>query len=72
LEEKYKIKITLSLESEPLGTAGPLRLAKDLILKDNPNNLFFVFNSDVICEFPLEKMLNFHKNHGKEGTILLT
>jgi len=26
-EEDYKIKITCSLETEPLGTAGPIRLA---------------------------------------------
>lgn len=40
-----------------MGTAGPIRLAKDILLKDNPEGLFFVFNSDVACEFPLEKML---------------
>ena len=57
LEEKYKIKITCSLESEPLGTAGPIRLAKDIILKDNSSNLLFVFNLDVICIYPLDKMI---------------
>ena len=41
LEEKYKLKITCSLESEPLGTAGPIRLAKDIILADNSSNLLF-------------------------------
>lgn len=34
--------------------------------------MFFVFNSDVICEFPLQNLIDFHKNHGKEGTIFLT
>lgn len=72
LEEKYKIKITCSLESEPLGTAGPIRLAKELILADNPSGLLFVFNSDVICHYPLDKMVEFHKSHGKEGTIMVT
>lgn len=66
------MKITISIESEPLGTAGPLRLAKDLILKDNDSGLFFVFNSDVICDYPLDKFVEFHKSHGKEGTILTT
>lgn len=46
---------------EPLGTAGPIRLAKDIILKDNPEELFFVFNSDVICEFPLDQLIKIHK-----------
>jgi mannose-1-phosphate guanylyltransferase len=55
-----------------MGTAGPIRLAKELILKDNSSGLFFVFNSDVICDYPLDKFIQFHKNHGKEGTILTT
>ena len=55
-----------------MGTAGPLRLAKDLITANNPAGLFFVFNSDVICDYPLDKMIAFHKNHGKEGTIMTT
>ena len=72
LEEKYKIKITCSLENEPMGTAGPIRLAKELILNDNPTGLLFVFNSDVICHYPLDKMIDFHKSHGGEGTIMVT
>lgn len=55
-----------------MGTAGPIRLAKDHITRDNASGLFFVFNSDVICEFPLDKLVDFHKNHGKEGTIIVT
>lgn len=55
-----------------MGTAGPIRLAKDLIIKDNSEGLFFVFNSDVICDYPLEKFITFHKQHGREGTILTT
>ena len=72
LEEKYNVKITCSLEDVPMGTAGPIRLAKDLILADNPSGLLFVFNSDVICHFPLDKMVEFHKSHGGEGTIMVT
>jgi len=55
-----------------MGTAGPIRLAKDIIVKDNPSGMFFVFNSDVICDYPLDKFIEFHKAHGKEGTILVT
>lgn len=63
------VKITLSQEDEPLGTAGPLALAKDLLSGDKEP--FFVLNSDVICDFPLKEMVNFHKHHGKEGTIVV-
>ena len=27
-------------------------------------------NSDIICDYPLEKMIDFHKSHGKEVSIL--
>ena len=72
LEKKYNVKITCSLEDVPMGTAGPIRLAKELILADNPSGLLFVFNSDVICHYPLDKMVEFHKSHGGEGTIMVT
>jgi len=72
LEKKYNIKITCSLESEPMGTAGPIRLAKELILNNNPTGLLFVFNSDVICHYPLDKMVEYHKSHKGEGTIMVT
>ncbi|KGG52557.1 mannose-1-phosphate guanyltransferase [Mitosporidium daphniae] len=68
-ESKYNVKITFSVETEPLGTAGPLALAK-AIFNETPNESFFVLNSDIICDFPFAKM--FHKAHGKEGTILVT
>lgn len=67
---KFNIKITFSIESEPLGTAGPLKLAEDILGKDD--SPFFVLNSDVICEYPFIKLANFHKQHGQEGTIVVT
>lgn len=69
-EQKLGITVTFSVESEPLGTAGPLALARDILTKDN--DPFFVLNSDIVCEFPFKDMLAFHKKHGKEGTILVT
>lgn len=59
-EKLYNIKITCSLETEPLGTAGPIRLAEKIIRENNVKGLFFVFNSDVICEYPLDKLVAFH------------
>jgi len=55
-----------------MGTAGPIRLAEKILRDDNESGMFFVFNSDVICDYPLDKMIQFHKNHGKQGTILTT
>ena len=68
-EDELGVKITFSVETEPLGTAGPLALAREVLGKDN--DPFFVLNSDVICEFPFEQLLAFHKAHGNEGTILV-
>ena len=70
-EEKLNIKITCSQEPEPMGTAGPLALARN-ILDDGAGTPFFVLNSDVICEYPLSEMLAFHKSSGAEATILVT
>jgi mannose-1-phosphate guanylyltransferase len=69
-EELLNIKIHFSVETEPLGTAGPLSLAADILTKDD--SPFFVLNSDVICDFPFTSLLKFHKAHGDEGTILVT
>ena len=71
-EEEYGVKITCSKEEEPMGTGGPIRLAKDLITAENEEGIFFVLNSDVICDFPFTEMIEFHKSHGGEGTILTT
>ncbi|RNA02182.1 mannose-1-phosphate guanyltransferase beta, partial [Brachionus plicatilis] len=64
------IKITMSQEYEPLGTAGPLALAKQYF--QETEEPFFVLNSDVICEFPFQDMLKFHLSHKCEGTIMVT
>ncbi|XP_069062971.1 mannose-1-phosphate guanyltransferase beta [Pleurodeles waltl] len=69
-EQRLGIHISLSHEKEPLGTAGPLALARQLLTMDS--DPFFVLNSDVICDFPFEDMLRFHRHHGKEGTIVVT
>jgi len=70
LEEKYGISITFSVEQEPLGTAGPLALAKNVLGKDDAP--FFVLNSDVTCSYPFEELRDMHLAHGGEGTIMVT
>nr|XP_056713023.1 mannose-1-phosphate guanyltransferase beta [Euleptes europaea] len=69
-EQKLSIRISLSHEKEPLGTAGPLALARELLNENSEP--FFVLNSDVICDFPFTDMVRFHRHHGKEGTIVVT
>lgn len=67
---KLGVNLIFSHETEPLGTAGPLALAKDILsASDEP---FFVLNSDIICEFPFKELEHFHRSHKKEGTIVVT
>ncbi|MCO5607779.1 hypothetical protein L7F22_061980 [Adiantum nelumboides] len=70
-ETQLGIKIVCSQEFEPMGTAGPLALARDK-LDDGSGKPFFVLNSDVISEYPLQKMIDFHKFHGAEASIMVT
>lgn len=69
-EKEYGVSITFSVETEPLGTAGPLKLAEEVLKKDD--SPFFVLNSDVICEYPFEELVKFHQAHGGKGTIVAT
>ncbi|XP_015381217.1 probable mannose-1-phosphate guanylyltransferase 3 isoform X2 [Citrus sinensis] len=70
-EKKLEIKITCSQETEPLGTAGPLALARDKLIDDS-GEPFFVLNSDVISEYPLKQMIEFHRGRGGEASIMVT
>jgi mannose-1-phosphate guanylyltransferase len=69
IEEHYGVKIIISEEKIPLGTAGPLALAREILQESEE---FIMLNADVMCEFPLKKMLEFHRSHGCEGTIAVT
>lgn len=70
-EATLGIKIVCSQEFEPMGTAGPLALARDKLI-DGSGDPFFVLNSDVISEYPLKQMIAFHKSHGGEASIMVT
>ncbi|KAL0770148.1 hypothetical protein Bca101_035298 [Brassica carinata] len=70
-EANLKIKITCLRETESIGTAGPLALARDKLV-DGSGEPFFVLNSDVISEYPFKEMIEFHKAHGGEASIMVT
>uniref|UniRef100_F6PSK8 mannose-1-phosphate guanylyltransferase n=2 Tax=Ciona intestinalis TaxID=7719 RepID=F6PSK8_CIOIN len=65
--KRLGIEIIFSQEEEPLGTAGPIALARKYL--GSCAEPFFVLNSDVISDYPFSNLLEFHKGHGKEGTI---
>lgn len=73
LSEIYNIKIVCSQETVPLGTAGPIAAARHILQPDpSEDSYFFVLNSDIICDYPFQEMINFHKSHGKQGTLVVT
>jgi len=72
LEAEFNIKVTASIETEPLGTAGPIRLAKEKLTSNTDQEDFFVLNGDIICQFPLKTLLDFHKSRKAEGTLMVT
>eukprot|EP00768_Dysnectes_brevis_P000198 gnl/Dysnectes_brevis/1043_a1163_2195.p1 GENE.gnl/Dysnectes_brevis/1043_a1163_2195~~gnl/Dysnectes_brevis/1043_a1163_2195.p1 ORF type:complete len:395 (-),score=127.24 gnl/Dysnectes_brevis/1043_a1163_2195:53-1162(-) len=78
IKEQWKTKFSLtdvhfSLETEPLGTGGPLALARDKnFLSPEDEQPFFMLNSDVICSFPFGEMLEAHTRNKAVGTILTT
>ncbi|ORM40973.1 Mannose-1-phosphate guanyltransferase beta [Babesia sp. Xinjiang] len=73
LSEKCKIRIDCSIETESLGTAGPLRHAKSFICDpDDACELLLVLNSDIICNYPFAEMISAHRKNKADATILVT
>ena len=64
---KFGVKITYIEEDEPMGTAGPIRIARE-ILKET----FIVSNGDELKNINIEEMYEFHKNNNALATIALT
>ncbi|MGE5101006.1 MAG: nucleotidyltransferase family protein [Deltaproteobacteria bacterium] len=55
---KWGIALSYSLEQQPLGTMGPLRLIESL-----PKH-FLVMNGDVLTDLPFDRFLNAHVDSG--------
>ncbi len=64
--KKYGVNIKYIREETPLGTAGPLKIAKPF-LKES----FFVSNGDELKELNLEEMFKVHKDSNALATIAL-
>jgi NDP-sugar pyrophosphorylase family protein len=58
--ERWGIRIDYSLEDQPLGTMGPLKLIKDL-----PDN-FLVMNGDILTDLDYA---GFHDSHAASGNV---
>jgi mannose-1-phosphate guanylyltransferase len=65
--ERFGIKIQYIVEETPLGTGGAIKKA-EAQFKDT----FFVFNSDILSDIDLQKMLDNHKNKHAIASIAVT
>lgn len=65
--KRFGVNITYVEENEPLGTAGPLRLAKKFL-----KSSFITCNADELKDIDLMDMFMFHKENNALGTIALT
>jgi NDP-sugar pyrophosphorylase family protein len=64
---RFGVEIQYTEEQEPLGTAGPLLLAKEQLTET-----FFMFSGDILCAIDLEQFAKFHRGHNGLGTIAVT
>ena len=64
---KFGVNISYIEEDEPLGTAGPLKLAKNLL-----NDSFIVTNGDELKSINIPRMFRLHKRKNALVTIALT
>jgi len=63
------VRLSYAVEPEPLDTAGAVRFAADFARIDGT---FLVVNGDVLTDFDVSALIEFHRSRGAEGTIHLT
>jgi mannose-1-phosphate guanylyltransferase len=63
----WGVRLDYAVEAEPLGTAGGVRNAADLL-----SGLVVVLNGDVLTDVDLAAMLRFHAQRQARATIFLT
>lgn len=64
---RFGVRITYIEEDKPLGTGGPLRLAKPYLTET-----FVMCNADELKDIDLITMFLFHKENNSKATIALT
>lgn len=63
----YGCNIRYSIEEVPLGTAGSVKLAEDML-----DETFIVISGDALTDFNLSKIIEFHKEKKSVATLTLT
>ena len=63
----HGVRLSYAVETDPLGTAGGVRNAVDLV-----RGLVVVLNGDILADLDLSAMLRFHRERGARATLYLT
>jgi mannose-1-phosphate guanylyltransferase len=63
----HGVRLRYAVETEPLGTAGGVRNAVDLV-----RGLVVVLNGDILADLDLSAMLRFHAERRSQATLYLT
>eukprot|EP01121_Diplochlamys_sp_Union-15-3_P020086 TRINITY_DN7725_c0_g1_i1.p1 TRINITY_DN7725_c0_g1~~TRINITY_DN7725_c0_g1_i1.p1 ORF type:complete len:425 (-),score=46.52 TRINITY_DN7725_c0_g1_i1:47-1273(-) len=66
--QELDLKISYLEEVVPMGTGGGLFYFQDTIFKGA--NYIILLHSDIICSFPLQQIVDFHKSHKQICTML--
>ncbi|HEX5531279.1 MAG TPA: NDP-sugar synthase [Methylomirabilota bacterium] len=64
---EHGVRLSYAVETDPLGTAGGVRNAVDLV-----RGLVVVLNGDILADLDLSAMLRFHAERGSRATLYLT
>ncbi len=64
--DRLGVKITYSMETEPLGTAGPIALIPDF------KSSLLVMNGDVLTSLNFRNLISYHKKNKAKMTIGMT
>jgi len=63
----YGVKITYTVEPQPMGTAGAYKFAEELIREPT-----VVFNGDILTDLDLEAVIREHQGRKAAATVVLT
>src|SRR3712207_5690071 len=64
--EALGVQLQYSVEEAPLGTAGSVKHAEELL-----DETFLVISGDALCDFDLDALVDAHRAHGATATLAL-
>ncbi len=67
---RYGLRVHYSLEEEPLGRGGALRLGSRLLPPDE--DVALALNGDILTNQPLQPLLRYHRRKNATATVMLT